>query len=80
MDNKYITLMSVEERKEFRALMLRRNYNTDTELTAIELGRYDALLTLRAEEDYANFWRDNNFSKAEAIRYLKAKVERDCFP
>lgn len=49
MDKKYITLMSVEERKEFRTLLLRRNYDTDIELTAIELERYDALLTLQAE-------------------------------
>lgn len=80
MNNKYIALMSVEERKEFRALFQRRNYGRGEVLTAADLERYDALLTLQAEEDYENRWKErypSTVSKSEAIRHLKGKFETE---
>lgn len=80
MNDKYITLMSNAESKQLSDFLLRQMYGIGAPLDTEELQRYDILLTLQAEQDYENYWTDNNFSKAEAIRYLKAKVERDCFP
>ena len=80
MNDKYITLMSVEERKEFRSLFQRRNYDRGKELTAPELKRYDALLTLQAEEDYENRWKErypSTVNKEDAIRHLKGKFETE---
>lgn len=80
MNDKYITLMSVEERKEFRALFQRRNYGRGEELTVADLERYDALLTLQAEEDYENRWKErypSTVSKEDAIRHLKGKFETE---
>lgn len=71
-------LLTEKEQDELKALKHRRLYGFGERLTKEELIRYDQLLTKQAEEDYQKYWTDRNVDKEEAIKYLKAKLERDC--
>lgn len=79
MAKEYISLLTKEQRDEFNHLFQRRNCGRQGgPLSSQEELRYDELLTIQAEEDYANFgYIYEGYTKAETIPHLKAKFEHD---
>lgn len=80
MAKEYISLLTKEQRDEFNHLFQRRNCGRQGgPLSPSEELRYDELLTIQAEEDFANYGATiyPGISKEEIIPHLKAKFVSD---